>query len=307
MNTTGDRVADFIEQHCVHTKGQDYRKPFNLLAWQREFLHELFEIDSNGRRRYKWALLGVPKGNGKSELIAALGLYFLLADGEHTPDVVCAASKTDQGKIIWDAARVMVEESSYSRAYQAGSVTLQDFVTTGTREISCPENRGRLRVLAGDSASIDSDDGGNFSAVLIDELHAWNKPKSILQWDTLTGGIIKRQSGMVIQITTAGVLDEDSLWWREYTIGTQIEEGLIDERDYYFKWYSAGNIDKEDYRSYEVAKRANPSLDHHLSWENIQSRQKRLTKNAYLRYHLNIATQSEETWIDVDLWERVPI
>ncbi len=81
----GFDVIRWIEANCVFTQGQWAGKPFCMLDWQKRLVVELFEIGDEGRRRYRWALWGVPKKQGKTELAAALGLYLLLADGEPAP------------------------------------------------------------------------------------------------------------------------------------------------------------------------------------------------------------------------------
>ena len=90
----------WIEAHCVFTQGEWAGKPFRLLDWQKRLLVELFELQADGVRRYRWALWGVPKKQGKTELAAAIGLYPLIADGEPSPLVVCAAASDDQADLV---------------------------------------------------------------------------------------------------------------------------------------------------------------------------------------------------------------
>jgi hypothetical protein len=70
--------ADFLAQYLVHTKGPAAGKPFKLEPWQGSFVDELYEVDERGQRVFKRAILGVPRGNGKSPLAAAIGLYELM-------------------------------------------------------------------------------------------------------------------------------------------------------------------------------------------------------------------------------------
>src|SRR5437016_13835428 len=79
--TSGFQVLAWIEANCIHTNGEWYGKPFRLLPWQKRLILELFQTEDSGLRRYRWALIGVPKKNGKTELAAALALYFLIGDG----------------------------------------------------------------------------------------------------------------------------------------------------------------------------------------------------------------------------------
>ena len=69
--TRGYKVAAWIEANCVFTQGEWVGKPFCLLPWQKRILLELFELNPSGRRRYRWALIGTPKKQGKTELAAA--------------------------------------------------------------------------------------------------------------------------------------------------------------------------------------------------------------------------------------------
>ena len=60
-------------------------------------------------------LVAIPRGNGKSTLAAALGLYGLLADGVEGAQVLCVASDQRQAEIVFRAARRMVELNPRAR------------------------------------------------------------------------------------------------------------------------------------------------------------------------------------------------
>ena len=77
----GFEVIKWIETHCVHTAAEWFGQPFRLMDWQKKLLVELFEVDGD-RRRYRWAYISVGKKNGKTELAAAVALWFLIASGE---------------------------------------------------------------------------------------------------------------------------------------------------------------------------------------------------------------------------------
>ena len=81
----GGRVVRFIENFCVHGEGDFYGQPFKLDLWQKQIIYHLYELNDQGQRQHREALLGVPKGNGKSALISALGLYELLGNGTTSP------------------------------------------------------------------------------------------------------------------------------------------------------------------------------------------------------------------------------
>ena len=83
-------------------------------------------------RRYRTALIGVGKKNGKSELAAALALYFLVGDGEQAPLVPCAAAGDDQADIVFGAASTMASMSP----------TLSQIVSVFEDRIIVPEKPG---------------------------------------------------------------------------------------------------------------------------------------------------------------------
>ena len=74
-STKGRDVVRFIERCCVHGEGDFYGKPFLLDEWQKKILFELYETKPDGTRKYREALIGMPKGNGKTALIACIGLF----------------------------------------------------------------------------------------------------------------------------------------------------------------------------------------------------------------------------------------
>ena len=68
----GPYVCKWIDQYLVHTEGDYFGQPFRLRPWQKRFLWRAYELNPDGTRRYTRGLLGLAKGNGKSELAAAI-------------------------------------------------------------------------------------------------------------------------------------------------------------------------------------------------------------------------------------------
>ena len=69
------QLLAFFPHFLRHAKGALLGQPFELEAWQKRFLREFYRRDKKGRRIYSRAVLGVPRGNGKTPLAAGLGLY----------------------------------------------------------------------------------------------------------------------------------------------------------------------------------------------------------------------------------------
>lgn len=288
VRTTGPRVIEWIEAHCVFTAGRWRGQPFKLLPWQRRLILELFEIEPSGRRRYRWALWGVPKKNGKSELAAALSLYFLLADGEPSPLVVCAASTKEQANLVFGAAKTMADLSP----------TLSKFTETFRDEIQAKTPLGGTlkRVAAVDGAN----DGMNISAVICDELHEWSGERGENVWTVLTNGTGAREQPMVLQITTAGY-DRTSICYREYDRCLQIQSGEIERRNYHFYWQAAPEgADPADPKVWALA---NPSYGVTVQEEFFADQFATKPLFVFQRYFLNQWTEGEEAWLPPLAWE----
>ena len=86
--------------------------PFTLEPWQVFIVGSLLGWKrANGTRRFRTGYLEVPRKNGKSTLLAGLGLYGLVMDREAGAEVYCAATMRDQAKIVWGEAARMRDRS----------------------------------------------------------------------------------------------------------------------------------------------------------------------------------------------------
>ena len=107
--TDGATVCAWIEANLVHGEGDLFGRPFGLHAFQRRFLDRLYQLDPDGRRRLRRALLGLPKGNGKTELAAAIAVLEL-AGPFAPPSPVSRGGLVRAGRPRVRPARTMIAE-----------------------------------------------------------------------------------------------------------------------------------------------------------------------------------------------------
>lgn len=282
----GKLVTKFGESWIVQTKGRWAGVPLTMEPWQKEWLNELFLVYDDGERVYREALLGISRKNGKSTLSAVVGLYMLLASGEHGPEVYAAAASRDQARIVFNQARDFVEASP----------KLRDWLSPQRNVIVCKANHGVFRVLASDGPL---QYGLNPSGVVIDELWAHKDPE--LYW-ALTTGQGARQNPLVVNITTAG-FDRGSIAYQLYERGRELQDngGLKAMRraGFYFKWYEAPpTVTVKDPTGWQAA---NPS-----SWiraSDLSREAGRLPESVFRRLHLNQWTETEDAWIKAHEWD----
>ena len=71
--TRAHAAIAFFNSRLTHVKGEKARTPFHLERWQQAIIGNLFGwVDDYGLRRYRTALVFVPRKNGKTILVAWL-------------------------------------------------------------------------------------------------------------------------------------------------------------------------------------------------------------------------------------------
>lgn len=294
--TQGNFVADWIEAHCVFSDGRWIGRQVELLPWEVRLLQELFIIDPlTLRRRFRWALVGLPKKNGKTELAAMLGLYMVSGDREPAPLVVCAAASDEQADLVFGAATTMVEYSG----------PLKDIMVPEAQRITEPGNpRARMQRVA---AAAGTNDGKHIHCVICDELHEWAPGKHERVWNVLTNGLGAREQPMVIQITTAGS-DEETVCYRQYDLLCEVRDGTKEDPTFYGVWFEAPELDpatgeKLNYTTERAVALSNPSFGATVFWPFFEDQLSKKTEAVYRRYFLNQWTEADEIWEGAQEWD----
>lgn len=290
-----DRVLQFIGA-LTHTKGEWAGTRFGLLDWQTDLLTKLFgTLKEDGSRQYRTAYLEIPKKNGKSELGAAVALYMLCRDGEASPEVYSAAADRDQASLVYNVASQMVMSNPIL------SRTLR--VRDSRRRIINPRNGGFYQVL---SSEVRTKHGLNPSAVIFDELHA--QPNDQL-WRVLTVGTdYARRQQLVFVLTTAGIYDVESVWWRVREKARQVQAGIIEDPSFLPILYIADpELDNPDDPA--LWQRVNPSLGRIFTLDRIQKdytqvRGDLIEWEDFKRFRLNIPAKQVRRWMPMDEWDK---
>lgn len=284
--TDGDLVAEFIESHCRITKGPRRGELVDLMQWELDLLDALFEIDSaTGRRKYRRALVGMPRKNGKSLVAAGVMLYLLTSDGELGAECYSCAGDKDQAKIVFGEARQYVEmDPDLSRRLQVYRDVIFDAQTGST-----------YKALSADAFT---KEGLNPSAVAFDELHV--QPNREL-WDVMTQGSGTREQPLVIATTTAG-FDKDSICYELYQHGRRVQAGEVVDGSFFFRWWEPSDP-KADHRDRRVWIECNPSLGAHLRVTDMEDALQ-APEPVFRRYRLNQWVEWNTSWLPPDAWPK---
>jgi phage terminase large subunit-like protein len=285
-----ERVLEFFPSCLTHTKG--FSGKFELADWQRDVIATLFGWRRHdGTRRYREALIAVPRKNGKTSLCAGLSLYCLSCDGEKGPEVYCAAFSRDQATLLFDPAAQMVR----SHPRMADSLVIHDSV----KRIIDHRCGGFMRAIPAEAAS---SHGFNASAVIFDELHT--QPNRDL-YDVLKTSTGARKQPLFVSITTAGY-DRHSICWEVWEYARKVRDGIIEDPFFLPVIYELP--DDADWTDREVWQAVNPNYGVSLSAEYLEEAFARAQsipayENTFRNLHLNQWVEQATRWFSMDAWD----
>jgi len=256
--------------------------PLVLYSEQRDMLRDYF----SGAEE---TLILIPKKNGKTTLLAALGLFHLTV----TDDAACyiGAASRDQASILFDQAAGYVRRCPWLQKYV--------LLRPGYREIRSKRDSGRLRVLAADANTAD---GVIPTLALVDELH---RHRNSDLYAVFRDGLGPRE-GKMITISTAGD-DENSplgmLRKAAHELPDQEREGVYryahKEGFALHEWALAPDDDREDL---DLVLQANPA-----PWQTVDALRGRLESPStrsweWARFACGVWVSGEEAAISEKEW-----
>lgn len=276
----------------------DNGERWRLEQFQTDFLEDVF-----AGRPENWLI--VPEGNGKTTLVAGLGLYGVrFAEDAMIP---IAASTRDQVKIMYRQAKGFIRRSGLDR--QADSVWFEAF--DGYRRVDLRkvldgnkrgEIIGSMEVHAADAGT--GDGVIPFPYCFLDELH---RHKSLDLYETWRGKLWKR-GGQLVTISTAGEPGSEFEESRK-----QIRDsGSVERRGRTYLRVAAPEIvlhehavpDDGDVEDLELVAEANPISSVTPATLARKKATPTLSEAHWKRFTCNIAVSSEaELFIDARAWE----
>jgi phage terminase large subunit-like protein len=302
--TYAEHLCAFVEE-CPHIEGEwaNRGELLELSGWQAFALGQIngWRHRETGLRRFRYAYIEVPRKNGKSTLLAAVGLYFLAVDGEKGAKVFSAASSTDQARIVFDAARAMAGAS------RPDGRTISELIGLLVEEHKIkwkdPEtNRVDPSVIYRPvAAQTKSQDGKNPHCAIVDELHEHLDRRV---WDAMTSALGAREQPLLIAITTAGHNTAGVCYEQRRYLSRILDEVSPDE-SYFGMIFEADEGDEPgDPATWE---KANPNLGvsksrQYLKDEWSKAQASPAAMGEFLRKHLDIWTSIGAAALDMPKW-----
>ena len=247
----GERPIAFIETFCKQSQGV-LGAPIQLELFQKAFIQALFGFinKETGFRRFRETMFLVGRKNGKSTLLAGIGLYLLVADYEGAAEIYSVATKKDQASKVITEAHNMVKQSPELRAV----------IRKRRNDLYFEATSSKFEALASDSNTLD---GLNSHAVIIDELHAI-RDRNL--YDVMKQSTSSRNQPLVVMITTAGTLRE-CIFDNMYEYACKIADGELEVDDFLPILYELDA--REEWTNPQMWIKANPGLGTIKKWETL--------------------------------------
>jgi phage terminase large subunit-like protein len=283
-----DRVCAFIESLNL----PDSDQPFRLQDFQCWLVCSLMGwVDDDGLRKHIEALILMPKGNGKSPLAAALGLWFAFLDGRNGAEVFTGAMSLKQAMEVFKPALSFVDCRAAAFAKLGVEAQKKSIFSLRSGSFFQPViGKGRH--------------GARPYLAILDELH---QAISADLYDTFRTGCNKTLNSLLLTISTAGVVSQANPCYQLQEDAQKVLKGVIENERLFAAIYCAD--DTVEWSSLEALRMANPNLGVSNDAEKIRLAQlealvKPGKQNNVKAMHLNIWSTAATAWMSMDAWQK---
>jgi phage terminase large subunit-like protein len=222
------RFARFVREFIITPKGRGVNKPMKLRPWQVELMASVLDAE----KRPSVAGFMLPRGNGKTTLLAMWAIYELFCGPDGNQIVVTAVDER-QAKLTFSTAARMIELNDELAKRCLVYRERLEIPARGSSFVALPAEPKRLEGL------------GNFTLAIVDEIGVVARET----WETILLGLGKVDGATVAGIGTPGVGDDsvlldlrnyardhpedESFVWREFS-AAGLEDHPIDCRCCYY-------------------------------------------------------------------------
>ena len=280
-----NRVIEFIEKFCKHSKGEWAGTPVKLELFQKAFIESVFGVfdKESGLRRFRETLFFVGRKNGKTTLLAGIALYMMLADGEGGAEIYSTATKYAQARIVFDEVHNMIRQNPLLKKHIRKRKT--DLFHEGTFS--------KIEPLSRNSETLD---GLNAHLVIIDELHGV-RDRNL--YEVTKQSQSTRRQPLLIMITTAGTVRE-CIFDDMYNYACSVADGTFTDDSFFPVFYELDS--REEWTDSRAWIKANPALGSIKKVEDLQFKVERAKNNpadltGILTKDFNIRETAKSTWL----------
>lgn len=295
-----ERFFAFCRQLLRLSEGQFDGIPFELEPSQKFICGSLFgwKWTKTGKRRFRRAYIEQGKGNGKSPMVGAIGLYGLVADGEAGSQVYSAGATKEQAAILFaDAVKMLNQSPALGKAIRRSGGPGREYNLAHMRSGSF------FRPVSRETKKTGSGPRPHFA--LCDEVHEHPDGGVI---EILERGFKFREQPLLVMITNSGS-DRKSICWDERKHAISVAAGEVQD-DTSFSYVCALDDGDDPFEDPSCWIKANPLLGKTITAEYLaiqvkQAKDIPAKQNGIRRLHFCQWTDAQNAWITRETWESV--
>jgi phage terminase large subunit-like protein len=292
-----DHAMGFIEKWVRLPDTSDEHgdpKLFALERWQAFIVGSLFGWKwTSGYRRFRNAFIEVGKGNGKTPLLAALGLYGLMMDDQKAPEVYAAAADRDQAMIMFrDAVRMVDASPEIAKRIRK----------TGIEHITnLAYGLGFFRPFSREQSA---KSGTRPHMGLIDEVHEHPNAEIV---NKMRAGAKGNRNALFPEITNSG-FDRTSVCWQHHEHSRRVVEQTVED-DRWFAYVCTLDEGDDPLTDEACHIKVNPNLGVSIHREYLRDQVSAaknipVETNTVLRLNFCVWTQAQTRAIDMGKWQQ---
>ena len=295
-----DRFYRFCSAVLRLSEGQFDGIPFNLHPSQQFICGSLFgwKWEKTGKRRFRRAYIEQGKGNGKSPMVGAIGLYGLVADGEAGAQIYSAGATKEQAGILFaDAVKMVNQSPSLDAKIRRSGGPGREY------NLAHLKSGSFFRPVSRETKKTGSGPRPHFA--LCDEVHEHPDGGVI---EILERGFKFREQPLLVMITNSGS-DRQSICWAERKHAVAVAAQDVDD-DTTFSYICAIDDGDDPFEDPSCWIKANPLLgvtitEEYLAIQVKQAKDIAAKANGIRRLHFCEWTDAESAWISRAMWESV--
>lgn len=282
------------------SEGQFEGVPFELHPSQQFICGSLFGWKrKDGTRRFRRAYIEQGKGNGKSPMAGAIGIYGMMSDGEAGAQIYAAGATKEQASILFRDAVNMCD-----KAPKLGPSVIRRSGGPGREyNLAHLKSGSFFRPVSRETKKTGSGPRPHFA--LCDEVHEHPDGGVI---EILERGFKFRRQPLLVMITNSGS-DRKSICWQERKHAVAVASGEVED-DTTFSFVCALDEGDDPFEDPSCWAKANPLLgvtitQEYLATQVKQARDIPAKANGIRRLHFCQWTDAETAWIGRAAWEAI--
>ena len=295
-----DRFYRFCSTVLRLSDGQFDGAPFHLEPSQQFICGSLFgwKWTKTGKRRFRRAYIEQGKGNGKSPMVGAIGLYGLVSDNESGAQIYAAGATKEQAGVLFRDAVGMVDKApSLDRVIRRSGGPGREY------NLAHMKSGSFFRPVSRETKKTGSGPRPHFA--LCDEIHEHPDGGVI---EILERGFKFREQPLLVMITNSGS-DRQSICWDERKHAVKVAAQDVDD-DTTFSYVCALDPEDDAFEDPTCWIKANPLLgvtitEDYLALQVKQAKQIAAKANGIRRLHFCEWTDAETAWISRAMWAQV--